>query len=86
MSVRRDVSLTISSILTVYGYCTNGINSSRVLTLQYTPLIYKPIGDDCLQVSIPDIGASMFVESTKHHDAMDIAYAQINSYQYLLLG
>jgi len=40
----------------------------------------QPIGDDRLQVLIPEIGASTIVESTKRRDAMDAAYSLINAY------
>lgn len=40
----------------------------------------QPLGDDRLQVSIPEIGASTIVESTKRDDAMDAAYTLIDDY------
>jgi hypothetical protein len=40
----------------------------------------QPIGDSRLQVSVPEIGATVTIESTRRSDAMDAAYALIDAY------
>ena len=40
----------------------------------------QPLGDGRLQVSIPEIGASTIIESTKRDAAMDAAYSLIDAY------
>ena len=40
----------------------------------------QPIGDGRLQVSVPEIGATVTIESTRRSDAMDAAYALIDAY------
>ena len=40
----------------------------------------QPLGDGRLQVSVPEIGASTIVESTKRDAAMDAAYKLIDAY------
>jgi hypothetical protein len=40
----------------------------------------QPLGDGRLQVSVPEIGATTIIESTKRSDAMDAAYALIDAY------
>jgi hypothetical protein len=40
----------------------------------------QPLGDGHLQVSIPEIGASVIIESTRRSDAMEAAYSLIDDY------